>query len=274
MPTSVTYTATLTMNRDTVEFLSRLLAVQRRRRRTRRGRRALGCFKQALLVVRWFLDGTRIAQLACDNGIGRSTTYRYLHEGIDALAARAPKLHTALQHAKDVGLGHVNLDGMVIPTDRSSVPGRNGHDLWWSGKHKHHGGNIQVISAPDGWPLWTSDVRPGREHDITCARHHGIIEALTEIRADLPTLADLGYEGANDALHVPVKKPSDSTTLTDDEKTFNKLLRGTRALAERANSLLVMRFKALRRISLCPWRIGAITQAALVLLRHENDQTL
>jgi hypothetical protein len=41
--------------------------------------------------------------------------------------------------------------------------------MWWSGKHKHHGGNIQVVSAPDGWPLWTSDVCPGR-HDTTAAR--------------------------------------------------------------------------------------------------------
>jgi hypothetical protein len=44
-------------------------------------------------------------------------------------------------------------------------------DLWWSGKHKHHGGNIQVVvSSPDGWPLLTSDVRPGREHDLTAAK--------------------------------------------------------------------------------------------------------
>jgi hypothetical protein len=25
---------------------------------------------------------------------------------------------------------------------------------------QHHGGNIRVVSAPDGWPLWTSGVRP------------------------------------------------------------------------------------------------------------------
>jgi hypothetical protein len=41
-----------------------------------------------------------------------------------------------------------------------------GVDLWWSGRHRHHGGNIQADSAPNGWPLWTSDVRPGREHDV------------------------------------------------------------------------------------------------------------
>jgi hypothetical protein len=30
----------------------------------------LGYFAQAVLVLRWFLDGTRLAQLAVDNTIG------------------------------------------------------------------------------------------------------------------------------------------------------------------------------------------------------------
>jgi len=55
---------------------------------TRAGRRASGCFAQAVLVLRWCLDGTRMAQLAADNAMGTSTAYRYLHEGIDALAER------------------------------------------------------------------------------------------------------------------------------------------------------------------------------------------
>jgi putative transposase len=29
-----------------------------------------------------------------------------------------------------------------------------------------------VLTAPDGWPIWTSPVRPGREHDPTCLRTH------------------------------------------------------------------------------------------------------
>src|SRR3954454_5153946 len=32
-------------------------------------------------LLRWFLDGTRLAQLAADNAISTSTAYRYLHEG-------------------------------------------------------------------------------------------------------------------------------------------------------------------------------------------------
>lgn len=47
----------------------------------------------------------------------------------------------------------------------------------------------------------------------------------------------------------------------------------TRALAERGNSLLKTTFTALRRATLCPWRIGAITAAALVLLHHQHNRT-
>jgi hypothetical protein len=68
-------------------------------------------------VIRWYLDGTRLAQLAADNRIGGSTAYRYLHEGIDVLAALAPDLATAISAAKAAGHGHLNLDGTVIRTD-------------------------------------------------------------------------------------------------------------------------------------------------------------
>ncbi|TDD90653.1 hypothetical protein E1202_07735 [Saccharopolyspora karakumensis] len=53
--------------------------------------------------------------------------------------------------------------------DRHPGPTR-GVGLWWSGKHRHHDGNIQVVSAPGGWPLWISDVRPGREHNKSATR--------------------------------------------------------------------------------------------------------
>jgi hypothetical protein len=141
-------------------------------------------------------------------------------------------------------------------------------DLWWSGKHRHHGGNIQVITAPDGWPLWTSPVRPGREHDIACARvHDGLLDRLGEwADTEHVVLADLGYEGENDRLTCPIKT-SPGRRLTTDQRSVNTLHSATRALAERGNSLLKTTFKALRRVSLCPWRIGAITAAALVLLQ-------
>lgn len=255
-------------------FLARLLHAERQRRGTRAGTRSLGCFKQAVLILRWFLDGTRMAQLARDNAISKSTGYDYLHEGIDVLAAQTPSLYGALLAAKAAGYSHVNIDGTLIETDRVSTPGPTpGVDLWWSGKHEHHGGNVQVITAPDGWPLWTSPVRPGREHDTTALRAHSeILPALTEITGDLRTLGDLGYEGEADTVTVAFKKPKGGK-LTDEQTMFNKAHNGLRAIGERGNSLLKTTFKALRHVSLCPWKIGAIVAAALVLLHVEHDRT-
>ena len=96
MPDPLTYTAVLPIGESTVAHLSGLLSGERARRGTRRGRRMLGCYRQAILVLRWFLDATRVAQLARDNQISASTAYRYLHEAIDVLAAAAPTLHGAL----------------------------------------------------------------------------------------------------------------------------------------------------------------------------------
>lgn len=275
MPDPVIYTAVLPIGEPTATFVSQLLAGERAQRQTRRGRRALGCYRQAVLVLRWFLDATRVAQLALDNQLSSSTTYRYLHEGIDVLAAAAPGLHGALLAARVAGHTHVHLDGTVIATDRSKTPGPNpGIDLWWSGKHHHHGGNIQVVTAPDGWPLWTSQVRPGREHDTTCARaHHGLLDSIDEWTDDTHVaLADLGYEGESTRLTCPFKT-SAGAGLPVDHRAYNALHSATRALAERGNALLKTTFRALRRVTLCPWRIGAITAAALVLLHHEHDRT-
>jgi DDE superfamily endonuclease len=73
----------------------------------------------------------------------------------------------------------------------------------------------------------------------------------------------------------PIKQPSKTSgqELNVDQRSFNMLHSATRALAERGNSLLKTTFKALRRVSLCPWRIGDITAAALVLLHIEHGRT-
>ncbi len=157
-------------------------------------------------------------------------------------------------------LTHLNLDGTVIRTDRVAAPA--GTDLWWSGKHQHHGGNVQVTSTPDGRPIGVSPVRPGREHDSTCARHHGLIDALNRIVAelDIPNLADLGYENAGDGFRHPVKKPAGGE-LTETQQTYNKVIRGIHGVGERANSLLKTTFKALRGVSLDPSRITKIAAA-------------
>src|SRR3712207_6080345 len=116
--------------------------------------------------------------LAADSGISLATGYRYLHEGIDALAAQAPDLHEVLERGKAAGWTHVTVDGTLIRTDRCRTKNPDtGHDLWFSGKHHTHGGNVQVIFDPTGFPLWVSDVRPGSMHDLTAA-HELVLPAL------------------------------------------------------------------------------------------------
>lgn len=272
---SVTYTAVLDMSEGSVHFLSGLLHAERVRRGTRKDTRALSPFKQAVLVLRWFLDDARMSALARDNGIGLSTAYDYRDEGIAVLTARKPSLHGALLAAKAAGHSHVIVDGTLIYTDRIGTPGPTpGVDLWWSGKHQHHGGNVQVVSAPDGWPLWTSDVRPGREHDTTAARTDPDLLALIAawVSDGQLSLADLGYEGEPDIFTIPFKKPKGGE-LTVDQQAYNAVHGALRCLGERANSLLKTTYKALRRYRGCPWRLGNIVAAALVLLHHENHRT-
>jgi hypothetical protein len=272
---SVAYTAVLEVSEASVLFLSGLLHAERVRRGTRKGTRALGTYKQAVLVLRWFLDDTRMSALARDNNIAVSTAYEYRDEGIAVLVACRPSLHGALLAAKAAGHSHVIVDGTLIYTDRVSTPGpTSGVDLWWSGKHRHHGGNIQVVSAPDGWPLWTSGVRPGREHDTSAARADpDLLARIADwVSGGAHALADLGYEGEPETFTIPFKKPKDGP-LSVDQQAYNAIHGALRCLGERANSLLKTTYKALRRYRGCPWRLGDIAAAALVLLHHEHSRT-
>ena len=114
-----------------------------------------------------------------------------------------------------------------------------------------------------------------RRETTTCAKAEpDLLPALERVATeqDLLTLTDLGYENLSPAMRHPVKKPA-GRELTGDQRAYNQLIRGVHGVAERANSLLKTTFKALRRVSLDPWRIGAITRAALVLLQLEHGRT-
>ena len=87
---SITYEAVLPVRERTAVFLTSLLDAERILRGTRTGTRVLSTRAQAILVLRWFLDDTRMTQLARDNGIGISTAYDYRDEAITVLTARKP----------------------------------------------------------------------------------------------------------------------------------------------------------------------------------------
>jgi hypothetical protein len=87
-------------------------------------RRALSCFWQAVLGVRWFRDRATADALARDHGISRATAYRYLDEIIIVLAGQAPDLRQVLERARDEGFSHVILDGKIIACDRCKASRR------------------------------------------------------------------------------------------------------------------------------------------------------
>jgi hypothetical protein len=85
-------------------------------------------------------------------------------------------------------------------------------------------------------------------------------------------LVDLGYEAERERVTCPVKKIT-GRGLSEGQASVNALHSATRAVAERGNALLKTTFKALRHVSVCPWRISTITAAALVLLHREHHRT-
>ena len=190
------------------------------------------------------------------------------------LAEQAPDLREALERAVDEGFSHVILDGKVVPADRCrektiSVQGEV-IDLWYSGRAHTHGGNIQAVLAPDGFPLWVSDVEPGSVHDITAARVHALPALYRAAASDLPTLADLGYEGAGIGILIPVKQPAGGRELDIGTRTRNAIQRSLRCLGERGFALLTGRWRTLQRITADPSKIGDIARAALVLTHFEH----
>ncbi len=73
-------------------------------------------------------------------------------------------------------------------------------------------------------------------------------------------------------MFTPVKQPTDGRELEVNTRTDNALLRGLRCLGERGFALLVGRWRALRRITASPRKIGDIVKAALVLTQFEHGR--
>ena len=198
-----------------------------------------------MLGLRWFRDRTTADALARDHRISRATAYRYIDEVIAVLADEAPELGEALKQAGDQGFSHVILDSKVIPCDRCKEPAVSvkgeAIDLWYSGKAHAHGGSIQAVLAPDGFPLWVSDVEPGSVHDLTAARVHAFPALYPAAAAGLPALADLGYDGAGLGILISVKQPLGGRELDVNTRSRNAIQRSLRCLGERGFALLDQR---------------------------------
>lgn len=259
--------ARLDVSAPVLKAVTGWIARHRRRPGTRPAQRAATVHTQVTLVLRWLRHRLDLRVLALQAKVSIATAYRYLHEGLDVLAAHAPTLHDVLAAARAAGTPYLCLDGTLVPTnrvaERAEVDGGPAHHRWFSGKHHAFGGNVQVLTDPSGFPVWVSPVRPGSTVDLTAAREL-VLPALYPYAAhDLPVLADKGYTGAGAGIHVPIKNQPGGP-LHVDNRAYNELITALRSPTERGHALLG-RWRALDRITVCPQRISAIAAAALVL---------
>ena len=271
----ITYRVRLDVPGELVLFVSRLLARRRREIGTRKNARCLGCYRQALFVLAWYRDKADIPRLGAGFGLSQATSYRYVAEGTAVIAAEAPGLEEALERAVREGTPYVILDGKIVASDRcrEKTVSRKGRDidLWYSGKTKDFGGNIQGLFYPGGLPAWISDVLPGNVHDLAAAREN-VLPVLRKYTDKMPGLADCGYEGAGHGILTPVKKPKGVKELDINTRTRNMLLSSARCLGERGFALLSQRWKTLQNVTASPSEIGPIARAALVLTLFEHKR--
>lgn len=68
----------------------------------------------------------------------------------------------------------------------------------------------------------------------------------------------------------PSKQPTDSNI--DSHRSTRSLHTAMRAIGERANSILKTTWASLRRVTLCPNRIGDIVAAAIVLSQWQRGR--
>ncbi|WP_329162253.1 transposase family protein [Streptomyces anulatus] len=245
------YPSSIDLSSSTLRYLTEQLAVRQREIGTRW--RRLPASRQALLALAHLRCGDTYAQLAAGFGIGIATVYRYIREAIEVLAALAPALAEAMETARTKAF--VILDGTLLPIDRIAADGP-----YYSGKHKRHGMNVQVLTDPLGRLLWASPALPGSTHDLTAARTHEIVDALAA--AGLKCWADKAYQGAGRQIRVPFR----GRRLKQWKRRHNSSHARIRCVGEQAMAVL-KGWRLLRKLRCSTNRITDIVKAVLVLHR-------
>lgn len=240
-----------------LRFLAARLREHRRALGTRWRRLSAG--RQALLTLAHLRSGHTYAQLAAGFGVGTTTVYRYVTEAVELLAALAPTLAETVRAAS--AKAFVILDGTLLPIDRIAAD-----RPFYSGKHKRHGMNVQVIADPKGRLLWVSTALPGAVHDVRAAREHGVIDALTE--AGIDCWADKGYRGAGGTVRVPYWGRWEN--LSRGQQAVNRAHARIRALVEQAVATLKS-WRLLRKLRCSTTRITSLVQATLTLHLASSD---
>lgn len=224
------YPASIPLSTRSLNHLADLIRTHRHQRRSRWRRLDPG--RQALLALAHLRNGDTRTRLAAGFQVGVATAWRYIREAITLLAATASDRHQAMTRIRLLAYGI--LDGTLISIDR----------------------------VHDQKPYYS-----GRHANLTAARTHGIIAALTN--ADVMTFADKAYQGAGGSVRTPFKRHRYRPKLSRRQKAVNKAHARIRCRGERAVATLKT-WKILTKLRCSPSRTTAMVQAILVLHHVEN----
>ena len=160
------------------------------------------------------------AELAESHSVSQSTISRAITAVTDLLADHlAQERPTLEQVPKDTLL---LIDGTLLPCRRWKA-----EKALFSGKHRHSGVNVQVITDTHGRLQWISPILEGSIHDVKAFDTHEILNHLNARNI----IADKGYIGRG--LHTPVRAQL-GRKLTESEEDHNQRINHIRWPIERA----------------------------------------
>jgi hypothetical protein len=152
-----------------------------------------------------------------------------------------------------------SVPGAARPSPPRAAPTR------YSGKHHHHGINVQALTDEHGEPAFPGQARPGSTPGLPAARADGIITTVTE--TDVETSADPGYLGAGGTIRTPVRRPKGKGH-NGREKRGNHAHARLRAPVERAFATLKRR-RILDLVRISPNRITPLLHAILTVTQND-----